>query len=157
LIIPEGEPKADTLLQTREDLAILSRILRKAAGRTDGQPEAMGIVLSALPGLQQPQAMYLGGYGAVFVLNVQFPLAPAAEVEKKPAEKTADTTWEEARRELYGPKRSPDAVWLMKAGLRHEVAYNAERVARLNANSSKRSRTPATSARSRMKSRLRSR
>ena len=131
LIIPEGEPKPEALAETREDLSILSRILRKAAGRTDGQPEAMGIMLSSLPGLRQPQAMYLGGYGALFLLNVQFPLAPAEEVEKKPAEKSANTAWEETRREIYGPKRPSDPFVITKIGPQHRVAYSADRVARL--------------------------
>lgn len=131
LIVPEGEPKPEALAEAREDLSILSRILRKAAGRTDGQPEAMGIMLSSLPGLRQPQAMYLGGYGALFLLNVQFPLAPAEEVEKQPAEKSANTAWEEARRELYGPKRPSDPFVITKTGPQHRVAYNADRVAGL--------------------------
>ncbi len=130
LIVPAGEAKDDQLAETREDLTILSRILRKAASRTDGREEAMGIVLSSLPGLRQPQAMYLGGYGAVFVLNVQFPLAPAPDVEKQPTEKTGNTAWDEARREIYGPKKSPDSLWI-KALPRHEPTYDADRVARL--------------------------
>jgi len=131
LIVPSGEAKPEVLNETREDLAILSRILRKAAGRTDGQPEAMGIVLSSLPGLRQPQALYLGGYGALFILNVQFPLAPAEETKAKPAEKPSNTAWEEARRELYGPKRTADPFAVVKSGPRHALAYNADRVARL--------------------------
>jgi hypothetical protein len=131
LIVPSGEAKPEVLNETREDLAILSRVLRKAAGRTDGQPEAMGIVLSSLPGLRQPQALYLGGYGALFVLNVQFPLAPAEESKAKPAEKPSNTAWEEARRELYGPQRAPDPFAIAKPGPRHALAYNADRVARL--------------------------
>lgn len=131
LIVPEGEAEGDQLSEIREDLTILARILRKAAGHTDGREEAMGIMLSSLPGLRQPQAMYLGGYGAVFVLNVQFPLAPPPEVDKKPSEKPGNTAWDEARREIYGAKRSPNELWIAKAGPRHEVAYDAERVARL--------------------------
>lgn len=131
LIVPQGEPKDGFIPEMREDLAILARILNKAAGRTDEHAEAMGIVISSLPGLRQPQAMYLGGYGAVLPLSVQFPLAPAESVEKRTSEKAANSAWEQARRELYGSRPSPDSIWVAKAGPRHEVAYDPERIARL--------------------------
>jgi hypothetical protein len=131
LVVPAGDAPAGVVTETREDLAILSRILRKAAGRTDERAEAMGIVIATLPGLRQPQAMYLGGYGAVFLLNAPFPLAPAEAVEAKPAEKPSNTDWEEARRELYGPRRAPGPAWVPHAGPQREAAYSAERVARL--------------------------
>jgi hypothetical protein len=94
----------EKIAETQEDLAILSRILSKAAGREGDRTESMalGIVVSSFPGLRRPQAMYLEGYGATFLLNVPFPLAaPAVKDERKP-EKPKNTLWEQTRRELYG-------------------------------------------------------
>src|ERR1051325_11675602 len=77
LIVRSSDAAAKNLPNLQEDLAIMSRILSKAAGR-EGHEAAMGIVLSALPGSRHPQSIYLEGYGALFLLNVKFPLVPTA-------------------------------------------------------------------------------
>ncbi len=126
---PKANPATFTRLQ--EDLAIMSRILSKAIARdvdTDKQREvAMGIFLSSGPSSRRLQNMYLDGYGALFLVNVRFPLvAPAAKKEETP-EKPADTTWEEARREVFGGRES-DRRWKINRQTVRVVAYDAERV-----------------------------
>jgi len=49
----------------------------------------------------------LEGYGALFLLNVSFPLKPAATPSEEKSEKIEDSEWERTRREIYG--RDPDA------------------------------------------------
>lgn len=134
LIIPATTTDAVALAEMREDLAIMSRILQKATGRTGdrGDTMALGIVVSSFPALRRPQAMYLADYGAVFLLNVPFPLVAPADTQAAPAEKPTNTAWEEARRELYGSKRAPMSGWVQKAaGARREVNFEPERVERL--------------------------
>lgn len=134
LVIPAATTDAVALAEMREDLAIMSRILQKATGRTGdrGDTMALGIVVSSFPALRRPQAMYLADYGAVFLLNVPFPLVAPADTQAAPAEKPTNTAWEEARRELYGPKRAPMSGWVQKAaGARREVNFEPERVERL--------------------------
>lgn len=139
----------EKIAETQEDLTILSRILSKAAGREDDRAEkmALGIVVSSFPGLRRPQAMYLEGYGATFLLNVPFPLAaPAVKDERKP-DKPKNTLWEQTRRELYeghggfgaggGPGAGlPDERMLRRYGIlpggaRKTAAYDAKRVEKL--------------------------
>jgi hypothetical protein len=143
----------EKIAETQEDLAILSRILSRAAGREDERAGkmALGILVSSFPGLRRPQAMYLEGYGATFLLNVPFPLAaPAVKDERKP-DKPKNTLWEQTRRELYGGRggfgggggvgvgmggRLPDEMMLMRYGIlpggaRRTAAYDAKRVEKL--------------------------
>lgn len=140
LVIAAGPVEVDALAETQEDLAILSRILSKAAARggEPSDPMALGITLSSFPGLRRPQAMYLDGYGAVFMVNVSFPLAaPAEKAEAKP-EKPTNTAWEQARRELYGQNRSArygprygDAFTYRAGPGPKAAAFDADRVERL--------------------------
>ena len=109
LIIPKeaGDPKA--LADAEEDLNVMARILEKAAtGSESKNRQAMGIwVHSGFGSSSAPRNLYIEGHGALFFLNVNFPLLPpatrASETEAK--EKTS-TEWEDARRELYRPPGS---------------------------------------------------
>jgi hypothetical protein len=61
----------------------------------------MGIDVFLGSGSGPARNLYLDGYGALFLVNVYFPLVPPAvktEVEKP----SGDSTWEEAKQELYG-------------------------------------------------------
>jgi len=105
LVIPKeaGDPKE--FAETEEDLNVMARILEKAAsGRDDKHPHAMGIAIqtSIFGSPSVPKNLYIEGHGALFFLNVNFPLlAPATKSsEADPKDKTS-TEWEEARRELY--------------------------------------------------------
>jgi hypothetical protein len=57
-------------------------------------------------GGRQVEALYLQGYGAVFVMEASFPLSPASEAgaadgnEPQPA---VDPVWQRARQRLYAP------------------------------------------------------
>jgi hypothetical protein len=64
----------------------------------------MGIELKALPGSSSSfRNIYLEGYGAIFVLNVRFPLLPQPE-KKEPINnnESTSTEWDEARKEVLG-------------------------------------------------------
>jgi hypothetical protein len=126
LIVRNGQPASKTISDLQEDLAIMSRILAKAVGR-EGRDAAMGIVLSALPGSRHPQSLYLDGYGALFLLNVKFPLVPPSVKEDEKTEKPHDTTWDETKRELYGQRPGTIRLWNAQ-GADAGVEYNAEQV-----------------------------
>lgn len=101
LLIGSSAMEQETTSQMQEDLAVMSRILAKSAGRDDKE-SAMGIVINTLPGSRRPQTLYLQDYGALFMLNVKFPLVPTAPKSEEKPEKPVDTTWEQTKRELYG-------------------------------------------------------
>src|SRR5579862_715727 len=101
------EPRAQGDLE--EDLTIMTHILDKAvAERTpdDGYGHstmAMGINVAFVPGEGPTRSIYVDGYGALFFLNVNFPLLPPP-VEKNVEKETVpkDSTWEQAKEEVYG-------------------------------------------------------
>ena len=107
LIVRSGhDAKATTQLQ--EDLAVMSRILEKAALELrEEREEAAGIPIVALAGGRNVRAMYLEDYGAVFTMTVGIPLRAESkpeEVEEK-VDKVKNEEWNEARNELFGDRR----------------------------------------------------
>src|SRR5262249_54718529 len=103
------DPKSQAALE--EDLAVMAHILNKATDDLPGgqphPPSALGVDLFFSPGAAPMRSLYLDNYGAVFFLNVGFPLiAPEKAEEEKPA---ADSAWEDAKEELYG-QHGPGAM-----------------------------------------------
>jgi hypothetical protein len=101
-------PKADdkAVNEIEEDLAVMSRLLNKEVEKEVGSDphRAMGIAITSFSSeTKAPEALFLEDHGAVFTLNVQFPLQPDTEEKdnKKPAA-TTDTEWEKTRKELFG-------------------------------------------------------
>jgi hypothetical protein len=117
----DGEQRS----QLTEDLKVMQRLLEKAADRAGaggGADTAMGIAVwnSYSFGRPAPRTLYLDGYGAVFMLNVKYPLVapPTKEPAKEDADKPDNSAWEETRRELYGhrdERRSPGMDPLLAA------------------------------------------
>ena len=106
LVIPKDAGDAKNLTEVEEDLNVMAHILDKAATGDSKASRAMGItVFGRTPGFggSSPN-LYIEGYGAVFFVNVNYPLLPAPDKEadtevkeKKPSE------WDEAKREMTGP------------------------------------------------------
>jgi hypothetical protein len=111
LVIPKNEAEAKSVAATEEDLNIMAHILEKVPASPDRKGRrAMGIPVRA-PGNGVPQNIYLDGYGAIFFLNVNYPLSappqPAAPAEAK----AEPSEWDEARRELYQPPQPTEMKW----------------------------------------------
>ena len=107
----KNKMKTYELALIREDLRVMSRILDKKLGPVGAKGGGIGM----MPGMMDPmlagtilarkdsgiQGIYIEGYGAVFLITVDYPLSPEKEV--KPEEKEepeTDPVWEQARREL---------------------------------------------------------
>jgi hypothetical protein len=107
LIIPGSTPDLNALTSANEDLAIMARVLQKAAAQASADSDRkkpMGIEVRALSGSSSSfRNIYVEGYGAIFVLNVRFPLLPAPE-KKEPAnaKEATSTEWDEAKQEVLG-------------------------------------------------------
>ncbi|MBM3837505.1 MAG: hypothetical protein FJ398_06010 [Verrucomicrobia bacterium] len=137
LVIRTTETDQKTLTALEEDLNVMSRILAKSMKEKaggDGALTAMGMKIRTLAvgGSSAAQNLYLEGYGALFFLHTRFPLLPPPEPPKEETRKeTASSTWEEARRELYGPKDpAPGQRWFFSKDSTRE-SYDADKVARL--------------------------
>lgn len=130
LVITARPLDPDTSAHLEEDMGVMSYLLRKEVDDLiddDRKASAMGIVIhDALDG-RLPSSMYLDGYGALFFLNVKFPLlAPPQRKEAKP-EPAGDSNWEKAKRELYGGRpgeQDPSSMRPYKA----EAPYDQKQV-----------------------------
>ena len=137
LVLPSSDMEPQSMATAAEDLNIMARILDKALpGRDDDKSErrAMGIaIFSPAGGSGAIRNLYLEGYGALFFLDVRFPLLPPPKKEdqNKPKEPTS-SAWEEARSELYsprGPRGDGGFGWKIPRGEAEE--YDADKVEQL--------------------------
>ncbi len=85
------------------DRAVVESVGTASAGRT-----VLGIEYFS-PAGQNQRTLYIEGYGALFFVNVDFPLvAPPENANDRKDPKPADSAWEQAKQELYG--RESDLV-----------------------------------------------
>jgi hypothetical protein len=109
LVIPKEGPDPKSLSEVEEDMNVMAHILNKAITPHDEKGRhAMGIIVHSGSGSQAPRNLYLEGYGAVFFLNVNYPLvAPAEKKADSDAKDETSSEWEEARREIHRPAGQP--------------------------------------------------
>jgi hypothetical protein len=118
LVIRSSDSSPAQQANLEEDLAVMSHLLTKAVEENVGGPSrqanVLGIDVGFAPGAGSVRSLYLEGYGALFLLNVDFPLLPPSvrTRHKEPAE--ADSAWETAKRELYGTQ--PDGMGTVAFG-----------------------------------------
>jgi hypothetical protein len=130
LIIASSEPDDKALANLDEDLNIMSRVLDKSADHGDeGDRKAMGIHLWALGGGNRARNMYIEGYGAIFMLNVNMPLlAPSSKPPTDEKKGQTSSTWEEARNELYGGDNAKGEFKRFHSDKKPAPPFDAERV-----------------------------
>ena len=139
LVIPKdaGQAGKGAMEADQEDWQIMERILEKAVNQRDEGKQAMGIaVRMPFKGFGEPRNVYLEGYGALFFLDVGFPLMPPATVKEDSQPKdTTKAEWEEAKRELNHPAEPFVFNWSESGGLRPpREEYSADRVEELKKN-----------------------
>lgn len=107
LVIPTQEADLEKFAEIREDMQVMLHILREKLS----EPRMILGVLYDYGdffggGGRDVRAIYLQGYGALFVMEVDFPLSFPSEPqgEGEPKEKEpADPVWQRARQRLYAP------------------------------------------------------
>jgi hypothetical protein len=129
LILPMGEGGLESGT-VREDLTIMGRVLDKALHPEQerrANPFRLELGSMRMGGRNELDALYLEGYGAVFLLEVDYPLAPAPTAEKHGEKGAAevDEAWEEARREVRGRPGSESLPYLRE---RQGPTYEEQRV-----------------------------
>ena len=106
LIVPRGDATEEQLADVQEQLTIMSRILTKAADPEAGGRGGFRFNLAGFGfgGGSDLDALYLDGYGAVFLVDVDYPLVepPKGGEKKATVHGDKDLTWEKTRRELAG-------------------------------------------------------
>ena len=134
LLVPAAEASPERVQALREELAIMSRLLAKAADPERTKPDPFHFYLGGLGQGPDLDALDLDGYGAVFLLDVGYPLvAPPKAAEKPPeAKPDKDAAWEKARRELAGEDQ-PEEIDALTGQLAGDdgPAFDADKVAAL--------------------------
>ncbi|PWU13377.1 MAG: hypothetical protein C5B50_19385 [Verrucomicrobia bacterium] len=133
LVIRSSDVDAKAQGQLEEDLSVMSHILDTTVGKKFGAEKGhgtpMGINVLFPPGSSSIPSfndVYIEGYGAVFMLNVSFPLlAPPARPTPEKEKPAADSTWKEAWQELYGTRPAESTA------TEPAVEYSEEKVTRL--------------------------
>jgi len=117
LVIPSTEITTEDIATITEDMNIMSRIFEKNLQQAQIKVNSMFFShsdpfhMAFSWGKQSTQGMYLQGYGALFLMKVDFPLSPGPQVEKEQEtqqEKTEDVdpVWTQIQREMYDPQDS---------------------------------------------------
>jgi hypothetical protein len=137
LIVPSGQTNLENLAAITEDMSVMSGIFDKKLSQS-GMLTARGRLLVGFDpffgrGNRTPEAIYLEGYGALFLLRVNMPLsAPPEHQQEEKAQEDTDPVWAEMRREMY----EPEVVGRGRTGTdeRPEEKYDADKVESLKAN-----------------------
>jgi len=138
LLIPSAQISTEEIITINEDMSVMSRIFQKnleqariSTARSSIFASRHNTLAMLIGGSSQIQSMYLQGYGALFLLKVDFPLSPApkASEEEKETEKAeeGDPVWQEMRREIY----EPENVDRRRRTAQPEGKYDAEKVENL--------------------------
>lgn len=145
LVIPAQEMDPAASSRIAEDLSVMSRIIEKsvrdlrsdASGFVTAGDRVYGALFLPSDGFgprvlrasgAHPKAIYIGGYGALFSLQVDFPLVPPPETSEpnKTAEK-GDSVWAAAQRELTSPQTTSP----VRTGMTPSRPYQPEAVENL--------------------------
>lgn len=103
VVIPTSEVDPTMLTQVKEDMGIMLQILREKLSEPRtilGTLYDFGDFFDSGGGTE---ALYLEGYGAVFVMKVSFPLMSATSPSGSEPEPAGDPVWQRARQRLYTP------------------------------------------------------
>ena len=120
LVIPSGPVDKDEMPPIVEDMEIMSQILDKTLGRRSTGRVARHVtkvvddvlaqgrnnpVFPAGP-YDQTRGVFLEGYGAVFLTEVDYPLSPGPDMSEQPEQgEVEESIWEETKRELGFPRK----------------------------------------------------
>jgi len=108
LVIPDTEVKSEELDALTQDLLVMSHILdeRFKESRTiKGVFTDFGDFFGR--DNRATEAIYMQGYGALFLMEVNFAFSPPLKSEERKEEKTAehiDPTWQRAKQQIFSPK-----------------------------------------------------
>jgi hypothetical protein len=137
LVIPAAQMKVEDLAAITEDMTVMSRIFDKKLSQAQLITGGSWPELSF--GLDQRsfgrssgaiEAIYLDGYGALFLMKVNALLSPPPEAleEKETEEEDTDPLWTQTIQEMYAPE---EADRLRRRTDRPEEKYDAEKVKEL--------------------------
>ena len=125
LVIPTERMAADQMLSITEDLQIMSRVLEKRLQRAD----LLDRSLHRLPWHGTAvDAIYLEGYGVLFTMDADLPLAPTQAEPTAGEDDEVDRVWEQTKREMF----ASEGPWIKSLYDRYNAeTYDPDRVSEL--------------------------
>ncbi len=140
LVIPMTQMETEDVIAINEDMNVMSRIFEEnleKAGIAQASNKWFSYNYIGDPfsnwryGNSNPQTMYLQGYGAIFMMNVDFPLSPLPPEPNQVEEQTDDSTdqvWEHTKKQIFEPQETR-----RRTQEKPKMEYDAEKVERLKA------------------------
>ena len=127
-MIPTQQIKAENLVMIMEDLCVMLRIFDRKFSK------GSYLIRKVFPDYgdffgrdsRATEAIYLQGYGALFLMEANFPLTPPPRSKEKEAKKTeepADPIWQQTKQEIFDPMNRLSS---REPGL--EEKYDAEKI-----------------------------
>ncbi len=146
LIIPKEEIKLEDFKTIDEDINVMSRIFNNELSKNgiitsnyDLMPwnNPYGILTSTGLSTRRDDNlfnnMYLQGYGALFMIRVNFPLSAPPEAQEQPEEPNigeVDQVWQQTKEQIYEPQVA-SAYSYIGAAENLDVKYDAQKVENL--------------------------
>ncbi len=108
LVIPARDVKAEGLVEITQDLQVMSYILDEKFKKLH-EVEGLFVDFGDFFGRDRrdTEAIYLDGYGSLFLMEVNFAFTPPPKAQEQELEKTAedvDPDWQRARQKLLSPE-----------------------------------------------------
>ena len=136
LVIPTAEIQSQDLVTMMEDMTVMCRIFDKRLEQSNlvsGRFTTDSRIRLSMPFSHDSRstgAMYIQGYGALFLTRVDFLLSPPPEApeEKGAEEEDTDPLWKQMRQEIYEPE---DVSRRRRTGERPEEKYDVDKVEEL--------------------------
>jgi len=140
VVITSKDGQPESISQVTEDMGIMARILDKQVleiPRPQPRQTTFGdmsfyYVQTGAAQSNQTRGIYISGYGALFLMDVDFPLKPEPKTEEK-EEKKAEVPdmWERTKGELKGWYQGPGAVEPDIVRVKRKAAFDKSKVEEL--------------------------
>jgi len=115
LVIPGAKMKPEDVAALIEDTTIMSRIFEKRLADEHLIPAGYSVFYRRRTDpfnrffstdTRTTEAIYVEGFGSLFLMNVDFPLSPPPQVEPAKPEDGTDQVWATVRDDIYRPTTS---------------------------------------------------
>lgn len=137
LVIPSTEMKPEDIAAVTEDMSIMSRIFDRNLGqqRLTGTRTGVFVDRNTDPWTDDvfvgrgraSQAIYLEGFGSLFLIGVDFPLSAPPKVQEEKPEEGVDTVWRDTKIAIY----NPDKAVSRRVKVQPQKEYDPEKVQEL--------------------------
>jgi len=114
LVIQFSSTNQNVIQEWEEDLTVMTRLIEEALQRAADEdlsdvPYKLGIPMTLVTANRSVRPLYLEGFGALFMIKVNFPVVPPSKVDEEKQEHP-ESDWDKARQEIFGRQRQ--ASWL---------------------------------------------